>query len=140
MVRSLIGALLACYIVVLLGLTMAPDPSPPAHLVNLVPFKSILAGIRRGGWLLNVNIFGNIAAFVPLGLLVPALSRRLNLPVAVLLLSLLTSGAIELLQWTLGRRVADVDDLLLNMLGGLVGYGCYIVLAGNISPEDSAHT
>jgi glycopeptide antibiotics resistance protein len=136
----LIGGLLACYMIILLSLTLAPDPSPPAHLVNLIPFKSILAGIRRGGWLLNVNVFGNIAAFVPLGLLVPAVSRRFNLPAAVLWLSLLTSGAIEICQWALGWRVADVDDLLLNIAGGLVGYGCYTLLAeyAGSSPEYSA--
>ncbi len=33
---------------------------------------------------------------------------------------------IEVLQGISGRRVADVDDVILNTLGGLMGYGCWL--------------
>lgn len=128
--RSLLPlGLLALYLIVLLALTMAPHPRPPIQMVNLIPFKSIVAGIRRGGWLLNVNVIGNIVAFVPLGLLLPAIGGRLSAPGRVFCAGLLVSASIEVLQWLFARRVADIDDLILNLAGALVGYGCYVLLA-----------
>ncbi|HEX6288405.1 MAG TPA: VanZ family protein [Herpetosiphonaceae bacterium] len=137
--RSLVAAvLLLLYLLVLLGLTMAPHPREPAQLVNLIPFKSILAGIRRGGWLLNVNVLGNIAAFAPLGLLVPAVSRRASAS-GIVLCGLLTSTSIEVAQWFLARRVADVDDIILNVVGALLGYGWYVLLVRSVPHPDHKH-
>jgi glycopeptide antibiotics resistance protein len=140
--RSLLPlALLALYIAVLLALTMAPNPRPTMQLVNLIPFKSILAGIRRGGWLLNVNVIGNIVVFMPLGLLIPLLGRRLSAAGAVLWAGLLLSTSIEVLQWLFARRVADIDDVILNSTGALIGYACYLLTRPvSASPEDSAET
>jgi glycopeptide antibiotics resistance protein len=107
------------------------------QLVNLIPFKSILAGIRRGGWLLNVNVIGNVVAFVPLGLLVPWIGRRLSAASAVLWASLLLSISIEVLQWLFARRVADIDDVILNSAGALLGYACYLLTRPSAAPEDS---
>lgn len=138
--RSLLAlVLLALYLIVLLALTMTPHRRVPVQLVNVIPFKSIVAGIRRGGWLLNVNVLGNIIAFVPLGVLVPALGKRLSVPVAVLCTSALVSISIEVLQWLFARRVADIDDVILNVVGALVGYSCAMLLAKDaiVPPEDS---
>ncbi len=128
--RSIIALLvLALYLLVLVGLTMLPHPRQSVQRVNLIPLTSILMGIRRGGWLFNVNVLGNIAAFAPLGLLVPLVSRRLTVPTAVLCSSLAISASIEIAQWLFARRVADVDDIILNMVGAFVGYGCYVLFA-----------
>lgn len=139
--RSILApVLLALYLVVLLALTMAPTRRLPIQMINLIPFKTILAGIERGGLLLNVNVLGNIVAFMPLGVLVPALGRRPNLPVVVLGTSAFVSVSIEVLQWLFARRVADIDDVILNVVGALVGYGCALLLAKDVlaSPEDSS--
>ena len=131
--------LLVLYLLVLFALTMAPTRRLPIQMVNLIPFKTIMAGIQRGGLLLNVNVLGNIVAFVPLGVLLPALSRRLSAPAAVLCASAFVSGSIEVLQWLFARRVADIDDVILNVVGALVGYGCIMLLAKNVlvPQEDS---
>jgi glycopeptide antibiotics resistance protein len=136
---TLAVVLLTLYLVVLLALTMAPTRRLPIQMINLIPFKTILAGIERGGMLLNVNVLGNIVAFMPLGVLVPALVRRLNVPVAVLGTSAFVSVSIEVLQWLFARRVADIDDVILNVVGALVGYGCALLLAKDLlaPPEDS---
>lgn len=139
--RSILAlVLLALYLVVLLALTMAPARRLPVQMVNLIPFKSIVAGIQRGGWLLNVNVLGNILAFMPLGVLIPALTRRLSVPAAVLGASAFVSISIEVLQWLFARRVADIDDVILNVAGALVGYGCAMLLARDalVPPEDSS--
>jgi glycopeptide antibiotics resistance protein len=114
-------AVLLLYISLLLFLTLAPPLRPTADRINLIPLQSILAGLRRGGWQLYVNIIGNVLAFVPLGVLLPGILRRHSWLV-VASIAALVSAAIEVLQWTLGLRVADIDDVLLNTLGALAGY------------------
>lgn len=140
--RSILAlVLLALYLLVLFALTMAPTRRLPIQMVNLIPFKTIMAGIQRGGLLLNVNVLGNIVAFVPLGVLVPALSRRLTALAAVLSASAFVSISIELLQWLFARRVADIDDVILNVVGALVGYGCVMLLAKNVFvPQEDSFT
>lgn len=91
---------------------------------NLVPGRTIAFDIGRGGIAFGINIVGNIVATMPLGVLLPiALPRRVDSALRVALAAFLTSGLIELAQAWLGRRVADVDDLILNTLGGWLGYG-----------------
>ena len=91
---------------------------------NLVPFRTIAEyfGVLRGGsvTLFLVNFAGNILVFVPLGLLPPLLWRRCRGAWGAALTAL-CSLFVELCQIFTGRSV-DVDDLILNTLGGLLGW------------------
>ncbi|HEX8498149.1 MAG TPA: VanZ family protein [Actinomycetales bacterium] len=102
--------------VLLLTLTRG---SAPGGGVNLVPGAGILVqlgNVNQG--LGRANIVGNVALFVPLGLLgAPALGWRSRRVVAG---AGLLSVAIELSQMTTGRT-ADIDDVLLNTLGAVIG-------------------
>lgn len=123
----LVLILAVLYLSALFFLTLLPSARPAAETHNLVPFKSIIFGFQRGGPLLVINVIGNIIAFMPLGLLLPALVGRRGWLISVgggAALSIL----IELLQTTVARRVSDIDDVLLNMLGALIGYGLYSLL------------
>lgn len=77
-----------------------------------------------------LNVFGNIFAFSPFGLLLPILSVRVRKWWKMLLLSFLVTMCIECTQLVTRLGVFDVDDLLMNTLGGLIGYGLYHVLYG----------
>lgn len=97
---------------------------------NLVPFREImrfLTNMDTLGWrVVMINILGNIAAFVPFGLFLPVVTNlRLNmLSVAVLTFDL--SLTIELMQLITKVGSFDVDDLILNTVGGIIGYViCY---------------
>ena len=71
----------------------------------------------------RASIFwGNIVAFLPMGLLPPLIRRRPTRLQHVVFFSLAISVIIETGQLISGRRVPDVDDLILNALGGAVGY------------------
>jgi len=70
-----------------------------------------------------VNILGNLAAFVPLGFLLAESRPELDQAGKVVLCSFLLSAFIEALQLASGQRIADIDDVLLNSLGGLLGFG-----------------
>ncbi len=89
---------------------------------NLVPFRSIIRDWHVGGWPFVVNFVGNIVAFVPMGLMPPFIFVRRVRLWHVLVFSLGLSLVIEAGQLYSGRRTPDVDDLILNSLGGCVGY------------------
>lgn len=118
--RAFLAALLACYLMMLIDLTLLRFPQPGAP-PNLVPLATISHYLRAGGREMWANVVGNIIAFAPLGLLLPALHQVWRSPLAVSTVSLAVSLLIESLQYLSGERVADVDDLLLNTLGGILG-------------------
>jgi glycopeptide antibiotics resistance protein len=68
----------------------------------------------------------NFFLFVPMGFLVPLLWKQYRTENHVLLFGFGTSFAIEVLQMFCGRTT-DVDDLLMNTLGALIGYWMFLV-------------
>ena len=91
--------------------------------VNLVPFVNLLDYNNRRDLLLNV--VGNAAMFVPTGIILPILFRRLDRLWKTAAAGALLSLCIELLQLPFSVRASDVDDLILNTLGVVAGYGVY---------------
>lgn len=89
---------------------------------NLIPLKGIGAILRSSdlGYIL-VNLLGNIMMFVPIGFFLPLLWQRMNSMKITVLVCFFISLFIEVLQ-LFGMRGTDVDDLILNTAGGLVGY------------------
>ena len=74
-----------------------------------------------------INLAGNLLIFVPLGFFAPLLWRKLRHWWAAPGLSMGVSCLIEFLQLFLGRSV-DIDDVILNTLGGLAGYILFCLL------------
>ena len=125
------AALLAAYLALLFDLTLFRERGAvlaPEDRVRLIPFDSILYFLIHGGRPLVVNVLGNIAAFLPLGFLMPLLRDSPTKASRVALCSMSLSLAIEGLQLFSGFRVADVDDVILNTLGGVLGYDAWAVL------------
>lgn len=126
--RLLPIVLLVLYLVVLFTLALRPSDATNVQTLNLVPFSTIARGLRRGGSLFFINIVGNIVVFMPLGALLPSLYFRLQSWMRILIIGIAVSVLIEVLQLMLGQRVTDVDDVLLNTAGTLLGYGCYLLV------------
>ena len=89
--------------------------------VNLIPFVNMLDYESRRDLLLN--LIGNFALFIPTGILTPLLYRQLDSLKKTMLTGFLISLTIEILQLPFAVRTSDVDDLILNTLGCLTGYG-----------------
>ncbi len=89
---------------------------------NFVPFKEILR-YNMGSRLFMKNVLGNLVLFLPYGFFVSYYLRN-DKPNLTILLTLVTSFAIEIVQLLIGR-VFDIDDILLNLLGGYIGYLIY---------------
>ena len=83
--------------------------------INLLPF--------RGG--ISLSMILNIIMFMPLGFLLPLLWEDYKVPAKTAMTGLCFSAGIELCQLC-NRRVSDIDDLLMNTLGTVIGWGIWI--------------
>lgn len=128
----------AFYLILLAVVTLAPPPFSPSNGhsgTNLVPLlPSIRCFVPNPGQPATTEfcirtILGNIAMFVPLGLMLPLISRKRVSAVRLIVVALVASVAIELLQYAGSRfgsaRWSDVDDILFNLVGALIGYGLF---------------
>jgi len=75
-----------------------------------------------------LNMLGNLLVFFPAGFLIPLWREKKTGVIRILIYCFLFSLGIELLQLATRVGVFDVDDLLLNTLGGLLGYVSYRIL------------
>lgn len=98
--------------------------------INLVPFNTIWQYLylmikRTNTYLVPhafVNLFGNIVAFVPLGFLLPYLWKRVQSFGRFLLCTISVISSVEIVQLFTLRGSCDIDDLILNLLGAIMGY------------------
>src|SRR5678816_4320445 len=92
---------------------------------NLKPFKTIKLmyyGKHISTDMQYKNLGGNLFGFAPLGILLPLLFRRLRSLIPVIAVVFAISLAYELMQLCTGLGIFDVDDLILNTSGGIIGF------------------
>ena len=75
-----------------------------------------------------LNLIGNTAMFIPLGIVWPGVFKKLNTHWKVITAGFGVSLTIEILQLPFFNRATDIDDLILNTLGFLMGYGIYLLI------------
>ncbi|KQL21162.1 VanZ family protein [Cytobacillus solani] len=97
--------------------------------VNLIPFETIRSYIHvddgiRTKWV-DVNVWGNILMFVPAGIYLMIFKRKVIK--TFLIICGLSLGA-EIIQYLFAIGASDIDDLILNSLGGFIGILIYLVL------------
>jgi glycopeptide antibiotics resistance protein len=96
---------------------------------NLAPFRTIGLYLREPQSLISLlNLAGNVALFVPVGVLASLVFRGLRWWGA-LALAVGVGLAIEGTQAALRVGIFDVDDVILNGLGVMVGYGAVAAFA-----------
>ena len=94
--------------------------------VNLVPLVNLFDYDNKRDLLLNV--IGNVAMFIPSGIVLPIIYKRLDSFIKVILAGGGISLCIEIIQLPFSVRATDIDDLILNTLGVIVGYGIYALI------------
>lgn len=72
------------------------------------------------------NVIGNMLMFIPFGFLI-SYFLKLEKPYSIIILSFITSFTIEVTQLLIGR-VFDIDDIILNVIGGLIGFLLFYIL------------
>lgn len=129
---------LVAYLVVVAAATIVPLQSAAvsgARAVSLIPGFSTIGCYRRLTGtpvevvICDLQVLGNIALFIPMGILVPIVSPRFASFRWMLLIGLVMSVSIECIQYfqqSFGAlRNADIDDVILNTVGVLIGYGLF---------------
>ena len=94
--------------------------------LNFVPLVYLFDYPTMGEIL--INIIGNTTMFIPIGIIWPLVFRDLNSHGKIIAAGVGFSLCIEILQLPFFDRVSDVDDLILNTLGFLIGYGIYLLI------------
>ncbi len=121
---------LALFLVYLLGLayiTIINRIGTTQTTVFLSPFSS-LADIRKeSGSTDYVNhMLMNVAMFVPMGMLLPAIyPDKLNKLLYAFAIGMMTTTIIETTQYMLHLGQYDIDDMIANTAGALVGFAFY---------------
>jgi glycopeptide antibiotics resistance protein len=129
--RPVATLLLALWLIGGLVLTLQPAYPLPGQVVddNLVPFHTLAIYWRNLGsefWMRN--LFGNLALLLPLGLLGPIALPALRRWWRIALVALLYSVAIEVIQLAVPDRSADIDDVIVNLAGAVLGYAAFLVM------------
>jgi glycopeptide antibiotics resistance protein len=95
---------------------------------NFIPFKTILSYLHgnKGLLIAGINLVGNIALLVPIGFLAPFTWPGITWKGAVML-AVLSGLIVELLQVVLRVGIFDIDDVILNGIGVLIGYLVFLL-------------
>ena len=109
------------YILCLFQIVTSQDVSS-VHGINVTLFKE-LTRYQIGTKLFYRNIVGNIIMFIPFGFFT-SYYLKLNKKRTIFYLALIVSVVIELIQLKIGRAF-DVDDIILNVSGSIIGYFLY---------------
>jgi len=120
----------ACVIIVLAATVIvgASKTAAADRSLNLVPFQ-----VFQETWGMPepkkiAQTAANVVMFVPLGVMMPVAFRRMRSFGKTALSLALFSFVIEFTQYFTGRS-ADIDDLMLNTLGGILGYLIFFVVS-----------
>lgn len=98
---------------------------------NFVPFKTISLYIHHwsSGWLNPFgNLVGNVAVFIPMGFLMPYVWEKAKNLFVCMGCGLLFVAGIEIVQLLGLLGSMDIDDVILNCSGILVGYVVHAIL------------
>lgn len=121
--KELMSLMFAIYIMCLFYVVTFQDVSWSTS--NVTIFKEMFR-YPFGSKLFFHNVVGNMLMFIPYGFFI-TYYLKIKKPYLIITLTTLVSLTIEVTQLLIGR-VFDIDDIILNILGGLIGYLIYIII------------
>jgi len=140
--KSVIYWLFAAYVLLMLWLLFGQrmGVTPPGTYwdqifsrINLIPMHTITEfwnNLHGGGRShAFINLAGNVVMFVPLGFFIPCVFRKADSFRRSMLYALIMIVCIEIIQLVTLLGSLDVDDLILNMIGVVIGYLIYRLAA-----------
>jgi glycopeptide antibiotics resistance protein len=133
-----------CYILLLIKILFLSRVSHPEdRSINIIPFYSIVEYITGDSANIRAfafgNVVGNIVIFIPLGTYLALLKKDKRI-VNNLLFIFIVSLLVEIIQGALGIGASDIDDMILNCLGGLIGILGYKLLLSILRDEKKVYT
>jgi glycopeptide antibiotics resistance protein len=137
-----IGAVFALYVVFALKLLLFSRIPGSERSFNLIPFASIAdylfggsSGLRRFAF---GNIAGNVLLFIPLGAFLSVLTKWTMARTMLVVASV--SVTVEVLQGVLALGASDIDDVILNCLGGFIGILLFLLLKVTLRRRERVRT
>lgn len=121
--EELLNLMFIIYLIVLFQLVTSQDIAGGGS--NFTPFKEILR-YDYGTGSFYKQVVGNILLFIPFGYFISRYCKIKGM-FSIFIITMITSGVIECTQHFIGRSF-DVDDIILNTLGGVLGFLLYIGL------------
>lgn len=122
--REFWNLIFVVYVLILFQLLTDSEINTTGGL-NIVPFTEMFR-YRIGSTLFYSNVVGNILIFLPFGYFVSGYIKATKIS-HILFISIVSSLTVELVQLQIGRSF-DVDDILLNVAGAILGFLLYIAL------------
>ena len=120
--KGILWVLFAAYIALVLKLTVFRNQAAPIRSITVYPTIMLINIYKNIGLeYFSYMFFGNIGWFMPFGFILPLLIKKIDVK-KILLLTFLFSLFIEASQYMLMVGYTEIDDLILNTLGGLLGY------------------
>ncbi|MBC7915440.1 MAG: VanZ family protein [Pyrinomonadaceae bacterium] len=111
--------------------------------INLIPFYSIRSYIFGSSEIVKRfafgNVVGNIVLFIPLGIYLPLFKNDKRV-ITNLLFIFIVSLFVEIIQGLLAIGASDIDDIILNCLGGCIGILVYKFLLFILRDEKKVRT
>lgn len=118
--KILTESVLGAYVVLLIQISVLLRPIGGVHEIDLIPFNS------PGGWqYIVLYAVANAVFFIPLGIFLPMIWKKMRKTGWALLAGLLGSLLIEVSQLLLQCGVFQTEDLIMNTLGTGMGYWLY---------------
>lgn len=139
----IVSATFALYAAFALKLLVLSRPPGSERSLNLIPFATIVhymfsdsAATTRFAF---ANVVGNVLIFLPLGVFLAfawsgaTVARRMMVIV-------LSSVVVEIVQGLFGLGASDIDDVILNSLGGLLGILAFLLLRAILRARSRVRT
>lgn len=135
--KKVVGLFFSSYLIVIFYFLFLSDyfgrkESFLSYRYNFVPFREITRYIRRfdsfGFLLVSMNLAGNILAFIPFGIFSPVFLKNRSKWLKSIFLGLLFIIIIEFIQVVTRVGCYDVDDIILNMLGIIIGFFIHLYI------------
>ena len=141
--------LFVMYLIMLFKVTIFKYPNTFSNILkgelsgsrslNSIPFVTILRYIHlilRGNKIIGIsNLLGNLIIFFPLGYIAALQLPKMRKPERILLLAFVFSLFIEASQYIFACGSADIDDIILNVIGGMAGYWVYVLISRFLEPK-----
>lgn len=113
------------YLTIFWGISSYQFPTE-YYFLNLRPFVWLYEVYDMGIKKMMEQLLLNIAMFLPYGFLLPIIFPKMRRFFRTAMTVLGTTVLIETVQYFLGRS-ADIDDVIMNFIGGLIGYLFYVL-------------
>ena len=105
------------YISLVIQIVIFSRPFGSTRMIYWMPFH-----VPGGEYLVMLYSLANAVIFIPFGILVPKVFHGVNTLWKMVLITFITSACIEIIQYILACGYTEVEDVIMNVIGGTIGY------------------